>query len=70
MEGDSDLAFTSPAIFSARFVISCSFLHQSPAPENCELKNDIVKLKEDLQLVITSLNIKDIEIKKLEEKVT
>ena len=53
-----------------KFGISCSFLHQSPAPENCELKNNIVKLKEDLQLVITSLNIKDIEIKKLEEKVT
>ena len=53
-----------------KFGISCSFLHQSPAPENCELKNNIVKLKEDLQLVITSLNIKDIEIRKLEEKVT
>ena len=53
-----------------QFGISCSFLHQSPAPENCELKNNIVKLKEDLQLVITSLNIKDIEIRKLEEKVT
>ena len=53
-----------------KFGSSCSFLHQNPAPESCQLQNDVEKLKDDLQLVVTSLNIKEIELRKLEKKVT
>ena len=48
-----------------KFGDGCSYLHSIPA----SVEREIVKIKEDLKLVVTSLNIKEIEIIKLEEKV-
>ena len=52
-----------------KFGDSCSFLHPSPSPASCQLHYEILKVNDDLQLVITSLNIKEIEIQKLEGRI-
>ena len=51
-----------------KFGSSCLFLHSSPAPSSCQLQDDILNFKDNLQLVITSLNINEIELMTLEEK--
>ena len=52
-----------------KFGNSCSYLHQVHSSTNSELVQDIKKIREDLSLVITTLNIKEIEITKLQDKV-
>ena len=52
-----------------KFGDGCSYLHSIPVSVESDLVNDISKSKEDLKVVVTSLNIKEIEILKLEEKV-
>ena len=52
-----------------KFGGDCSYLHPIPAPSNKELNEELLSLKDNLDLLITSLNIKEIQIVKLEEKV-
>jgi hypothetical protein len=52
-----------------KFGGGCSYLHPIPAPSFKELNEEILSVKDNLDLLITSLNIKEIQIMKLEEKV-
>jgi hypothetical protein len=51
-----------------KFGNTCSYLHCASTPVE-SVNTDIVKLKKDLQEVLTALTEKDIQIKLLEEKV-
>ena len=63
-----------PCVYFARFGHckfgnSCSYIHSIHSKENVNIVNDVIKLKEDLEQILTTLKTKEIEIFKLEEKV-
>ena len=53
----------------SKFGSDCSYLHLTFSPRNNELLRDVPNDEENLSKVITFLNIKEIEICKLKEKV-
>ena len=52
-----------------KFDSDCSFLHRAPDPKNAEFSHDMLKLKEEFELVVTHLKEKGRQIEKLEKKV-
>ena len=51
-----------------KFQTDFSYIHPDPVEANNKLEEDIVDNKETLQKVLSTLALKEIEIKRLEEK--